>query len=53
MNQNNPTRYVSEYLDLRLIDCMELMAQFPDRHFDLAIGTIALANSNKSAKVSA
>jgi site-specific DNA-methyltransferase (adenine-specific) len=37
MNQNNPTRYVTEYLDLRLMDCMELMAQYPDKHFGLAI----------------
>jgi site-specific DNA-methyltransferase (adenine-specific) len=34
---NETDRYVSEYLDLRLIDCMELMAQYPDKHFDLAI----------------
>jgi hypothetical protein len=51
MSQNNPNRYVTEYLDLRLMDCMELMAEYPDKHFDLAIGTIALAKSNKSAKV--
>jgi site-specific DNA-methyltransferase (adenine-specific) len=37
MNQNNPTRYVTEYLDLRLMDCMELMAEYPDKHFGLAI----------------
>ena len=24
-------------LDLRNMDCMELMAQFPDKHFELAI----------------
>jgi len=27
----------SEYLDLRCMDCMELMAEYPDKHFDLAI----------------
>jgi site-specific DNA-methyltransferase (adenine-specific) len=37
MSQNNPNRYVTEYLDLRLMDCMELMAQYPDGHFDWAI----------------
>jgi site-specific DNA-methyltransferase (adenine-specific) len=31
----NPTRYGK--LDLRCMDNMELMAQFPDKHFDLAI----------------
>jgi site-specific DNA-methyltransferase (adenine-specific) len=30
-------RYQSEWLDLRRMDNMELMAQFPDKHFDLAI----------------
>ncbi|HSG62000.1 MAG TPA: hypothetical protein VLA24_11285, partial [Pseudomonadales bacterium] len=24
-------------LDLRCCDCMQLMAEFPDKHFDLAI----------------
>lgn len=28
---------VREFLDVRLADCMELMATFPDKHFDLAI----------------
>ena len=28
---------VREFLDVRLADCMELMASFPDKHFDLAI----------------
>jgi hypothetical protein len=37
MHQNNPNRYVTEYLDLRLCGCMELMAQYPDGHFDWAI----------------
>jgi site-specific DNA-methyltransferase (adenine-specific) len=37
MNPNNPNRYVTEYLDIRLMDCMELMAEYPDKHFDLAI----------------
>lgn len=27
----------SPFLDLRLADCMEMMAEFPDNHFDLAI----------------
>lgn len=26
-----------EYLDIRNMDCMDLMAEFPDKHFDLAI----------------
>ena len=30
-------RYESEWLDLRRMDNMELMTQFPDKHFDLAI----------------
>ncbi len=30
-------RHQSEWLDLRRMDNMELMAQFPDKHFDLAI----------------
>jgi site-specific DNA-methyltransferase (adenine-specific) len=35
-----PTEFVlpaSPTIDLRLMDCMELMAQYPDKHFDLAI----------------
>jgi site-specific DNA-methyltransferase (adenine-specific) len=28
---------VREFLDVRLADCMEVMATFPDKHFDLAI----------------
>lgn len=32
-----PDRYVREFIDLRRMDCMELMAEFPDGHFDLAI----------------
>ena len=27
----------TEYLDLHRMDCMELMARYPDKHFDLAI----------------
>jgi site-specific DNA-methyltransferase (adenine-specific) len=27
----------TEYLDLRLMDCMDMMREFPDKHFDLAI----------------
>jgi site-specific DNA-methyltransferase (adenine-specific) len=30
-------RLVREFLDARLQDCMELMAEYPDGHFDLAI----------------
>jgi len=30
-------RLVREFLDARCMDCMELMADFPDGHFDLAI----------------
>jgi len=30
-------RHETEWLDLRRMDNMELMAQFPDKHFDLAI----------------
>jgi len=30
-------RYQTEWLDLRRMDNMELMRQFPDKHFDLAI----------------
>ena len=29
-------RYQTDTLDLRLMDCMELMKEFPDKHFDLA-----------------
>ena len=29
--------YKTDTLDLRRMDCMELMAQYPDKHFDLAI----------------
>jgi site-specific DNA-methyltransferase (adenine-specific) len=31
------THYKTNTLDLRLMDCMELMREFPDKHFDLAI----------------
>jgi len=30
-------RYQTDTLDLRLMDCMELMKEYPDKHFDLAI----------------
>lgn len=30
-------RLVREFLDARCMDCMELMASYPDKHFDLAI----------------
>jgi len=30
-------QYKTDTLDLRLMDCMDLMREFPDRHFDLAI----------------
>jgi site-specific DNA-methyltransferase (adenine-specific) len=30
-------RLVREFLDVRLMDCMALMAEYPDNHFDLAI----------------
>ena len=32
----------TDLLDLRNMDCMELMAQYPDKHFDLAIIDLAL-----------
>jgi site-specific DNA-methyltransferase (adenine-specific) len=31
------SRYETESLDLRLADCMDVMREFPDGHFDLAI----------------
>jgi len=31
------THYKTDTLDLRLMDCMELMKEYPDKHFDLAI----------------
>jgi site-specific DNA-methyltransferase (adenine-specific) len=31
------THYKTDTLDLRLMDCMELMQGYPDKHFDLAI----------------
>ena len=37
MNTQKMTHYKTDRLDLHLMDCMELMAQFPDKHFDLAI----------------
>lgn len=30
-------QYKTDTLDLRRMDCMELMAQYPDKHFDLAV----------------
>lgn len=34
---NEMNRYQTDTLDLRLMDCMELMREYPDKHFDLAI----------------
>ena len=34
---NTETHYKTDTLDLRLMDCMELMKEYPDKHFDLAI----------------
>jgi site-specific DNA-methyltransferase (adenine-specific) len=34
---NTETHYKTETLDLRLMDCMDLMKEYPDKHFDLAI----------------
>jgi site-specific DNA-methyltransferase (adenine-specific) len=34
---NEMNRYQTDTLDLRLMDCMDLMREFPDKHFDLAI----------------
>jgi site-specific DNA-methyltransferase (adenine-specific) len=31
------THYKTNTLDLRLMDCMDLMREYPDKHFDLAI----------------
>lgn len=31
------THYKTDRLDLRLMDCMELMREYPDKHFELAI----------------
>jgi site-specific DNA-methyltransferase (adenine-specific) len=31
------TEYKTDTLDLRLMDCMKLMKEYPDKHFDLAI----------------
>jgi site-specific DNA-methyltransferase (adenine-specific) len=31
------THYKTDTLDLRHMDCMELMKEYPDKHFDLAI----------------
>jgi hypothetical protein len=31
------TEYKTDLLDLRRMDCMDLMAQYPDKHFKLAI----------------
>lgn len=33
----------TDRLDLRLMDCMELMREFPDKHFDLADFELAIA----------
>ena len=49
-------QHKSEYLDLRLCDNMQLMAQYPDKHFELAICDppygIGMDNSNKRTKPS-
>jgi len=37
MNTQKITHYKTNTLDLRLMDCMELMKEYPDKHFDLAI----------------
>jgi site-specific DNA-methyltransferase (adenine-specific) len=34
---NTETHYKTETLDLRLMDCIELMKEYPDKYFDLAI----------------
>lgn len=39
----------TEYLDLRLMDNMDLMRQFPDKHFDLAIVDPPYGLGNKLA----
>ncbi len=31
------TRFTREFLDIRCCDCMELLEEYPDKHFDLAI----------------
>ena len=36
MNTQKITHYKTNTLDLRLMDCMELMREYPDKHFDLA-----------------
>ena len=33
----NEPIYKTDFLDLHHADCMEVMATFPDKHFDLAI----------------
>jgi len=37
MNTQKITHYKTDTLDLRLMDCMELMKEYSDKHFDLAI----------------
>lgn len=37
MNTQKMTHYKTDRLDLHLMDCMELMREYPDKHFELAI----------------
>jgi site-specific DNA-methyltransferase (adenine-specific) len=51
-----PIFHATGTLDLRLADCMDVMREFPDKHFDLAIvdppyGMGEIADSEKSAGV--
>lgn len=36
-SDNDMKQYKTDLLDIRCMDCMELMAQYSDKHFDLAI----------------
>ena len=36
-NTQKMTHYKTDRLDLHLMDCMELMRGYPDKHFELAI----------------
>ena len=36
-NIKDMVKYTTDFLDLHHCDCMELMAQYPDKYFDLAI----------------
>ena len=42
--------YKTDRLDLRNMDCMELMAQFPDNHFDLAVVDPPYRDQNQPTK---